>query len=83
MKHKNQRPAYNAPPNAHGADDEPTPTIDGIFNPEDMDELSVVDGKYQQTNERYVRRGKKPRSEEEELERILKEEGISLPDVDD
>lgn len=81
MKYK--RPTYEAPSNTSGADDEPISTIDGIFNPEDLDELSVVDGEYRRTNERYVRRGMKPRSEEEELERILREEGIDLPKIDD
>ena len=84
MKDKYPRPIYNAPPNTSEADDdEPQSTIDGVFNPEDMDELSVVDGKYQRTNERYVRRGQKPRTEEEELEKILREEGIDLPKIDD
>ncbi len=87
MKNKYQKPVYNAPPNTSGADDEePQSTIDGIFNPEDLDNLSIVNGTPEysrRTNERYVRRGMRTSSEEEELDRILREEGINLSDVDD
>jgi hypothetical protein len=87
MKGKYQNSAYTSPPQTFGADDdEPQSTIDGVFNPEDLEDLSIVNGTPEysrRTNERYVRRDQKPCSEEEELERILKEEGINLPDVDD